>query len=84
MGDFWDSIGNVNEEKNLIKSIKKKCFNALPRHRYTYLHTYTHTHTHTHTYIYIYTNDLKLNKSFVNILLFKHCIRDPHHHSWAQ
>jgi hypothetical protein len=24
MGDFWDSIGNVNEEKNLVKIFFKK------------------------------------------------------------
>jgi hypothetical protein len=24
MGDFWDSIGNVNEKKYLIKNLKNK------------------------------------------------------------
>jgi hypothetical protein len=24
MGDFWDSIGNVNEENTYLKKIKKK------------------------------------------------------------
>jgi hypothetical protein len=25
MGNFWDSIGNVSKENNLIKKLKKNC-----------------------------------------------------------